>query len=94
MTLNPIHNGDKIKYLWLYTPNPIYQGNDKDNVIAFPDFLPRELELDDYVDYELAFEKQFLDPLHEVTKVIGWHTEKVSTLGGAFQRQLELDKAS
>lgn len=87
-----INDGDKIKYLWLHTPNPIFR-QPADNVIAFPDFLPRELDLHEYIDYDRAFKNQFLDPLHEVTEVIGWHTEKVANLGSIFERQIALDKA-
>ncbi len=39
-------------------PNPI-----KENVIAFPDYLPPELGLEKYIDYELQFEKTFLAPI-------------------------------
>jgi DNA polymerase elongation subunit (family B) len=83
-----IHSGDKIKWVYLKTPNPI-----GDNVIAFHDFLPHELGLDAYVDYDLMFQKLFLQPLEEVTIPIKWHTEKVSTLDFFLQRQITLDNA-
>jgi len=60
-------------------PNPL-----KEKVIAFPNTLPRELELDEYVDYDLQFEKAFVDPLKTILDSIGWNHEEVTTLEGLF----------
>ena len=62
-----IQNGDKIKFLYMLMPNTI-----RENVVAFPDFLPEELELHKYVDYDLQFEKSFLDPINIILNAIGW----------------------
>jgi hypothetical protein len=53
-----IDNGEKIKFCYLISPNPIHE-----NVISFIQDFPKELDLNKYVDYELQFEKSFLDPL-------------------------------
>jgi hypothetical protein len=37
-------------------PNPF-----KETVISYPSRLPKEFELDKYVDYDLQFDKTFLD---------------------------------
>jgi DNA polymerase elongation subunit (family B) len=70
-----INNGEKIKYIYLKTPNII-----RENVIAFIQEFPRELGLDKYIDYELQFEKSFIDPLKSVLNVIGWNVEKTVNL--------------
>jgi len=74
-----IVSGDKVKFAYLKMPNPL-----KEKVIAFPNTLPRELELDEYVDYDLQFEKAFVDPLKTILDSIGWNHEEVSTLEGLF----------
>lgn len=83
---NTIHNiaqisdGDKIKFAYLKTPNPMH-----DTVIAAPDELPDELNfLDKYIDRETQFQKSFLDPLISITSVIGWNTEPKATLEEFF----------
>lgn len=62
-----IYNGDKIRYLYLITPNPT-----KNNVIAFPSMLPRELDLEDSVDYNTQFEKVFEVPMASIIQAAGW----------------------
>jgi DNA polymerase elongation subunit (family B) len=83
-----IQDGGKIKWVELKMPNPI-----GDNVIAFPDYLPKELGLDAFVDSDAMFEKRFLNPLREVTDAIGWNTEKVSTLNFFIARQQKANNA-
>jgi len=71
-----IQEGEKIKFLYLRTPNPIQQ-----NVISFFQTLPPEFNLEKYVDYKLQFEKSFYEPLKNVLECIGWDSErKVSLL--------------
>ena len=70
-----IDNGEKIKFCYLTNPNPIHE-----NVISFIQDFPKELGLNGYVDYELQFEKSFLDPLKIILDVIGWNVEKTVNL--------------
>ena len=75
-----INNGDKIKFVYLRKNNPIQQ-----NVIAFPDDkLPEEFGLHDYIDFDLQFQKTFLDPLDIILKSIDWSAEAVSSLEDFF----------
>lgn len=63
-----INNGEKIKFIYLKKPNII-----QENVISFIQDFPHELGLDKYIDYELQFEKSFLDPLKSILDAIGWN---------------------
>ena len=70
-----IQNGEKIKFCYLKKPNVIHE-----NVISFIQDFPRELGLDRYVDYDLQFEKSFLEPLKIILDAIGWNVEKTVNL--------------
>jgi len=79
-----IGEGDKIKYLHLKKPNPLGGMNGEDQIIAFPSKLPKEFELEGYIDYATQFEKSFLHPLSSILNVIGWNYEKKNTLESLF----------
>ena len=51
-----IQNGEKIKFCYLKKPNTLHE-----NVISFIQEFPKELDIDKYVDYDLQFEKSFLE---------------------------------
>ena len=70
-----IQNGEKIKFCYLQKPNIIHE-----NVISFIQDFPRELGLDKYIDYDLQFEKSFLEPLKIILDAIGWNVEKTVNL--------------
>jgi DNA polymerase elongation subunit (family B) len=70
-----INNGEKVKFIFLKKPNTI-----QENVISFIQQFPTELGLDKYIDYELQFEKAFLDPLKTILNIIGWKEEKTVNL--------------
>ena len=70
-----INNGEKVKFIFLKKPNPIHE-----NVISFIQEFPKELDLDKYIDYELQFEKAFLEPLKSILYTIGWNVEKTVNL--------------
>ena len=74
-----IQNGEKIKYCYLKLPNPIYE-----NIISFIQDFPKELGLNSYVDYDIQFEKGFLEPLKIILNAIGWNSEKKVTLDSFF----------
>lgn len=78
-----IFEGDKVKFIYLKKPNPIC-GAKGDQVISFKTVLPKELGLDSFIDYDRQFQTSFLEPLKNILDVIGWKTEKVSTLEDVF----------
>jgi DNA polymerase elongation subunit (family B) len=75
----PIEDGNKIKYIYLTTPNPLRM-----SVIGSPGILPPEFGLERYINYDLQYEKTFLNPLSSITSAIGWNVEFKSTLEAFF----------
>jgi DNA polymerase elongation subunit (family B) len=70
-----INDGDKIKYCYMKMPNPL-----RENVFAVPGTLPRQLALEKYIDYNLQYDKVFVEPLKTILDAIGWRVEKKATL--------------
>ena len=70
-----IGNGEKVKFLYLKKPNII-----QENVISFIQDFPHELGLDRYIDYDLQFDKSFVEPLKAILDAIGWNVEKTVNL--------------
>ena len=77
--LKSIRENDKAKFVYLKIPNPT-----KERVITFPNGLPKEFELSDYVDYDMQFDRGFLRPLEMILSVIGWHPERKTNLEDLF----------
>lgn len=74
-----IQDGEKIKFVYLKTPNKIGE-----NVISYLNTFPKEFGLDKQVDYDLQFEKSFLEPIKVIMDTIGWQPEKVASLEFLF----------
>jgi DNA polymerase elongation subunit (family B) len=75
----PIRDGDKIKFVYLRTPNPF-----QEDVIAFSQHLPKEFKLEAYIDYDTQFEKVFIDALQIVIEPLKWKTEEQVSLEDFF----------
>jgi len=75
-----IQEGDKIKFIKLVEANPF-----KYDVISYITKLPKEFNLAKYIDYEVQFEKTFLDPLRFILNSIGWSYEKKASLESFFE---------
>jgi DNA polymerase elongation subunit (family B) len=74
-----IQDGEKIKFVYLKTPNKI-----NENVISYLGTFPKEFGLDKQVDYDLQFSKSFLEPIKVIMDTIGWQPEKVASLEFLF----------
>ena len=74
-----IKNGEKIHFTYLTMPNPI-----NENVISFTSTLPREFDLHRFVDYDMQFEKSFVEPLKVIVNLINWNVEPVASLDSFF----------
>ena len=74
-----IQDGEKLKFVYLKTPNKI-----SENVISFPNTFPKEFGLDKYIDHELQFSKSFLEPIKVIMDTIGWKPEKIPSLEFLF----------
>jgi len=74
-----IQNGEKIKFCYLKKPNII-----QENIISFIQDFPHEIGLNKYIDYDLQFEKSFVEPLRIILNAIGWNVEKTATLEAFF----------
>lgn len=74
-----VKEGEKIKFCYMRVPNPI-----RENVISVVNTLPRALDLDQYIDYNLQFDKSFLEPLKSILDKIGYDTENRNTLDAFF----------
>ena len=62
-----IQEGDKIRFLHLRQPN-IYQSS----AFSFITFMPKELDLHSKIDYDVQFEKSFVEPLKFITDKMNW----------------------
>jgi DNA polymerase elongation subunit (family B) len=74
-----IQEGEKLKFTYLKQPNPF-----KDTVISYPVRLPKEFGIHDFIDYDMQFDKAYLEPVKIILGCIGWNHEKVSSLDGFF----------
>ena len=74
-----IREGEKIKFIYLMTPNIIHE-----DIISFSNELPKELNLHRYIDYEKQFQKTFLDALQIVIEPLGWNVEEKASLEDFF----------
>ena len=73
-----IQEGDKIKFLYLKLPN-VYQSS----AISFITTLPKQLDFQ--VDYELQFEKSFIEPLNFIIEKIGWLVDRTYGTQGTLE---------
>ena len=75
-----IQEGDKIKFLHLKEPN-LYQSTS----ISFLTQLPKEFDFASLIDYDVQFEKSFVEPLKFISEKIEWKLDM------SFGTQLTLE---
>ena len=66
-----IQEGDKIKFLELRTPNKM-----QSNVISFMGRLPKEFDLQETINYDIMFDKSFVEPLTFILDQINWQVDR------------------
>ena len=74
-----IQEGDKIKFIKLKQANPF-----KFDVISYISTLPKEFKLQPYIDYDVMFDKTFLDPMKFILDAVGWKSEPQASLEAFF----------
>jgi DNA polymerase elongation subunit (family B) len=75
-----IRDGDKIKFCYMKLPNPL-----QENVFSILTVLPKEFNMEKYIDYDMQFDKAYLEPLKIIVNTFGWNPEPVSSLMGFFK---------
>ena len=75
----PIQSGEKGKFIYLMEPNNVGA-----NVISFVSGIPKEFDINKYVDKNKMFEKIIIDPVSGILEPIGWSVEKKLTLESFF----------
>jgi DNA polymerase elongation subunit (family B) len=70
-----IKEGNKIRYVFLKVPNPT-----GDDVFAWEEIIPDELDIMKYLDYNALYNRTFLNPVSKIMSAMGWPTEDVLTL--------------
>ena len=75
-----IQEGDKIKFINMKQPN-IYQCS----AISFMTKLPKELDLHKSIDYDVQFEKSFIEPLNFILTKINWLVDRSYGTQGSLE---------
>lgn len=75
----PIFDGDKVKIGLLRQPNPL-----RSEVVATPGPLPRPFGVEEHLDREAHFQRGFITPLKSLLDVMGWRTERSSSIEDFF----------
>lgn len=72
-------NGDILNILYLKPMNPFGS-----TMFCYPDYFPRDIGIEKYIDWDLQFEKLFLHPLRGMCDCINFNTKHVASLAGLF----------
>jgi DNA polymerase elongation subunit (family B) len=65
--IEKIYEGDKVKIVYI-KDNPYY----KFNQLAFKDNLPEKFNMANFVDYDIMWEKVFMEPMISIYDVLKW----------------------
>jgi len=75
-----VKDGEKVKFCYMKTPNPL-----QENVLSILNVLPKEFDMEKYIDYDTQFEKSYLEPMQIIVEKFGWSAEKKTSLLGFFE---------
>ena len=78
-TYSKIKEGEKIKFFYLVENNPV-----QNNGMAFLTTLPEEFGLHQYIDWDMQWEKSFIEPMMLILNAIGWDTQPRASLSEFF----------
>jgi DNA polymerase elongation subunit (family B) len=70
-----LHEGDKIKIVYLIEPNPLHE-----DAFGWSGKLPEEFGLHRYIDYDTMYEKTFLAPVESVLDAIKWSFKRKASI--------------
>lgn len=65
-----IRDGEKMKFFYLHEPNPFGV-----NAMAFMTKLPPEFGVEPYIDWEMQWQKSYIEPMMLILNAIGWDVE-------------------
>jgi DNA polymerase elongation subunit (family B) len=76
-----IQEGDKIRFLHLRQPNSFQSSS-----FSFMTKVPKELDIIGKIDYDMQYEKSFLEPLRVITDKLQWilKNDEIGSLEGFF----------
>jgi DNA polymerase elongation subunit (family B) len=74
-----IPNGTKVKFSYMTMPNPLHAA-----VLSCPGSLPKEFNMERFIDRDMQFAKAYLGPITTITGAIGWEAERRATLESFF----------
>ena len=75
-----IQEGDKIRFLHMKQPN-IYQSS----AFSFMTDIPKELDIVGKIDYDIQYEKSFIEPLKFITDKILWKIDQTYGTQGTLE---------
>ena len=75
-----IKDGEKVKFCYMKVPNPL-----QENVLSILNVLPKEFDMEKYIDYDMQFEKSYLEPMQGIVEKFGWNAEYTPSLLGFFE---------
>jgi len=75
-----IQEGDKIRFLHLRQPN-LYQSS----AFSFMTEVPKELDISGKIDYDMQYEKSFIEPLKVITDKMNWLLDSSYGVQGSLE---------
>jgi len=73
--VEPIRDGEKIKFAYLRQPNPFHS-----HVISALQGCPAAWQVEKWLDYDQQFQKTFVAPFQAIIECAGWTTEEEPSL--------------